>query len=250
MRIRTLITGGSTCSRIDNVRRISNIFTGKSGTKIAKYFLEQGAVVTLLNSRPLIEYAEESIRSLEWDYIDINVIQYRTFDELKDSIQRELADQPVMTGETPFQYDVIIHSAAVSDYGVDGAYEMGYDDTGNPMMWPINEPKIKSGRKELYLKLVPLPKIVDLIKTEWGFKGILVKFKLESQKSDQQLIDIALKSMRQSDADFIVANCLEWYSQRAVIISKNGSIADVNRDTLNSTLYDLINQELLHRKEE
>jgi hypothetical protein len=50
--------------------------------------------------------------------------------------------------------------------------------------------------------------------------------------------------MRQSDADFIVANCLEWYSRRAMIISKDGSIADVNRDTLNSTLYDLINQKL------
>lgn len=242
--MRVLITGGSTSVPIDNVRRIGNVFTGKSGIKIARHFLEQNSVVTLLNSKLLIEYAEDSIKSLEWDFRDINVVQYKTFDDLKNNIQRELTAQPTMIGETPFQYDVIIHSAAVSDYGVDGAYEMGYDDLGAPMMWPIHEAKIKSGRKELYLKLVPLPKIIDLIRTEWGFKGILVKFKLESRKSDKQLIDIAIRSMKHSDADFIVANCLEWYSQRAFIISRDENVVPVVRDDLNSTLYDLISQKL------
>lgn len=247
MRMRVLITGGSTSIPIDNVRRIGNVFTGKSGIKIAKYFLEQGSVVTLLNSKPLIEYAEESIRSLEWDFKYLNVIQYKTFDDLQYAMQYQLTAQPTMkSNEIPFQYDVIIHSAAVSDYGVDGVYEMGYDDIGNPMMWPIQEAKIKSGRKELYLKLVPLPKIIDMIR-RLGFNGILVKFKLESQKSDQQLIDIAIKSMKQSDADFIIANCLEWYSQRAFIISRDENVIPVVRDNLNSTLYNLINQELCQR---
>lgn len=239
-----LITAGSTCVPIDNVRRIGNIFSGKSGIKIAKYFLENdNSHITLLNSKLLGEYQETSFQCLEWEYPNLSFEKYSTFDDLKN-LMKEMITKPLVLTSGSTKFDVVIHSAAISDYGVDGAYEMGHDDLGNPMMWPIHEAKIKSGRNELYLKLVPLPKIIDLIRTEWGFKGILVKFKLESQKSDKQLIDIAIKSMKQSDADFIVANCLEWYSQRAFIISKDESVVPVVRDNLNSTLYDLISQKL------
>jgi phosphopantothenoylcysteine synthetase/decarboxylase len=238
-----LITAGSTCVPIDNVRRIGNIFSGKTGIKIAQYFLEKDSHITLLNSKSLIEYSDDNIKELIWND-NLVSIYYKEFNDLKYFLQKELTTSIFLENGAEFHYDVIIHSAAVSDYGVDGAYEMGCDDLGNPMMWPIHEAKIKSGRNELYLKLVPLPKIIDLIRTEWGFKGILVKFKLESQKSDKQLIDIAIKSMKQSDADFIVANCLEWYSQRAFIISKDESVVPVVRDNLNSTLYDLISQKL------
>lgn len=239
-----LITAGSTCVPIDNVRRIGNIFSGKSGIKIAKYFLENdNNHITLLNSKLLGEYQETSFQCLEWEYPNLSFEKYSTFDDLKN-LMKKMITKPLILGSGSTKFNVIIHSAAISDYGVDGAYEMGNDDLGNPMMWPIHEAKIKSGRNELYLKLIPLPKIIDLIRTEWGFKGILVKFKLESQKSDKQLINIAIKSMKQSDADFIVANCLEWYSQRAFIISKDESVVSVVRDNLNSTLYDLISQKL------
>lgn len=238
-----LITAGSTCVPIDNVRRIGNIFSGKTGIKIAQYFLEKDSHITLLNSKSLIEYSDDNIKELIWND-NLVPIYYKEFNDLKYFLQKELTTPIFLENGTEFHYDVIIHSAAVSDYGVDGAYKMCCDDLGNPMMWSIHEAKIKSGRNELYLKLVPLPKIIDLIRTEWGFKGILVKFKLESQKSDKQLIDIAIKSMKQSDADFIVANCLEWYSQRAFIISKDESVVPVMRDNLNSTLYDLISQKL------
>ena len=50
------------------------------------------------------------------------------------------------------------------------------------------------------------------------------------------MIDIANKSIRKSDADIIVANCLEWAHEKAYIISKrmNGEypLTVVNRGDL------------------
>ena len=51
-----------------------------------------------------------------------------------------------------------------------------------------------------------LPKIIDRIRAEWGFHGLLVKFKLEVGLSPQQLVAIAEKSRLQSAADLMVAN--------------------------------------------
>lgn len=243
-----LITAGSTCVPIDNVRRIGNIFSGKTGIRITQYFLEQDNHVTLLNSKSLRDYAEESFQCLEWEYPNLSFEKYSTFDDLKN-LMKEMITKPLILGSGSTKFNVIIHSAAVSDYGVGGAYELicdKFDITGQfeNYMKLIREPKIKSGREEIYLQLVPLPKIVDFIRDEWGFDGILVKFKLESQKSDDELIEIALASMKKSKANFIVANCLEWYSQRAIIISEDGTIIKVVRDNMNSTLYNLIQQKL------
>jgi phosphopantothenate-cysteine ligase len=243
-----LITGGSTCVPIDNVRRIGNIFSGKTGIRIAQYFLEKDNYVTLLNSKSLIEYSDDNIKELIWND-NLVPIYYKEFNDLKYFLQKELTTPIFLENGTEFHYDVIIHSAAVSDYGVGGAYELicdKFDITGQfeNYMKLIREPKIKSGREEIYLQLVPLPKIVDLIRDEWGFDGILVKFKLESQKSDDELIEIALASMKKSKANFIVANCLEWYSQRAIVISEDGTITRVTRDDMNAILYNLIQQRL------
>ena len=53
------------------------------------------------------------------------------------------------------------------------------------------------------------PAIRDFIRTDWGFHGILVKFKLEVGVDDDQLLEIAEKSRRQSAADLMVANTLD-----------------------------------------
>ena len=53
------------------------------------------------------------------------------------------------------------------------------------------------------------PKLVDRIRGDWGFRGVLVKFKLEVGMSDEELLEVAERSRRQSDADLMVANTLE-----------------------------------------
>jgi phosphopantothenoylcysteine decarboxylase / phosphopantothenate---cysteine ligase len=166
-----LVTAGSTWVPIDKVRVITNVFSGNLGIKIAKKMSEEGAQVTLLigSGRAILPKTSKKL----------NIISYKYFDDLLDLVKKEL----------PLGYDIMIHSAAVSDY--------------EPVS--IYDGKVKSSKKSYTIKFKPTIKIVDLVK-KISPKIFLVKFKLEVGTTKDKLIDIAFKSMRDSNADLIVAN--------------------------------------------
>jgi phosphopantothenoylcysteine synthetase/decarboxylase len=105
---------------------------------------------------------------------------------------------------------------------------------------------VKSDEPELWLRLVKAPKLVDLIRSDWAFRGVLVKFKLEVGITDDDLLAIAERSRSQSGADLMVANTLEGASLFAFL----GPLADgyerVRRTNLASRLLDEV--ERLHRE--
>lgn len=61
------------------------------------------------------------------------------------------------------------------------------------------------------------PKLVDQIREPWNFAGVLVKFKLEVDKTDEELLAIAERSRRHSRADLMVANTLEGAADWAYV---------------------------------
>ncbi len=230
--MKILITAGSTNVMIDKVRCISNIFKGRTGAELARYFCYKAPIdshfqneVTLITSNPH-HHLVENIRH-------INILPYKTYDELCALMEEQIISN---------DYDVVIHSAAVSDYKVEGTYipnSKGYFG----MEKIDSSKKISSSANELFLKLVPTEKIIDKIRNPWGFKGKLVKFKLQVGMTDEELADIATKSMHHSGADIIVANCLEWSKDRAFIVSnKNGvdHLSGCNRNDLPKRLYDTL----------
>ncbi len=234
-RKRVLVTAGNTIVPIDQVRSITNIFKGKTGTEIAIYLADYGYQVTLITSNPTLlaeliwKYSEAAsecsyLRTIESlnNNIDeyraklsaaIKVVPYRTYDELYQAMEVEIRDG---------QYDIVIHSAAVSDYYVQAVCvmeETPADSCAEPHLIEIDKSKkVSSDYETMYLRLKKTPKIISLIREPWGFKGQLVMFKLQVGISNTELMDIAGKSMRRSQADIIVANCLEWANDRAIII--------------------------------
>ncbi len=142
-----------------------------------------------------------------------SVFAYRTFHELRDL----MADK---THARSFRCS-LIHSAAISDYLADGIYspaptthfhtQTGRWETGGgwPEMVDRSAGKVKSDEPELWLRLVRAPKLVDSVRTDWGFRGVLVKFKLQVGMADDELLRIAEASRQQSNADLMVANTLE-----------------------------------------
>lgn len=229
---RILVTAGSTIVRIDQVRVISNIFRGGTGTAIAKYFAERNQDVTILTSNPLLlkGYRKAEIKSVYYDTFDsleLKMSEMIPYDEKKN----DPLDRFWQQGKN---YDVIIHSSAVSDYQVDGVFIEGPDGR---LIELDRIKKISSKHKALFIKTVQTKKLVDQIRRPWGFNGILVKFKLEVEISDEELIEIAKESREASDADYIVANCLEWFGQRAYIIGRDNIPHKVSRRKLNEELY-------------
>lgn len=225
MNKKILITAGSTKVPIDRVRaiekcfcsnteHITNIFNGKTGTYIAKHFCECNFDVTLLTSNPAIaEVIKDRVR----------VVKYKTFDELHELMKFEI---------TNGGYDVVIHSSAVSDYKCSGVYFLEEEK----LVSIESDKKVSSKHKELFLKLVPTEKLVDKIRDEWGFKGTLVKFKLEVGKSDEELIEIARKSRKFSHANLIVANCLEWSHLYAYVVDEDDYAIKISRRKLPEAL--------------
>lgn len=205
-----LISAGSTASPIDQVREITNIFRGRTGAMIADYLVLKGVDCTLVTSAKSISSRDR-----------LKTIIFRTFDDLKEIMEREIKDG---------HYDAVIHSAAVSDYRVSRVL--------NDELQAINaSTKVSSTHSRLYLELEPNIKIVDQFRKPWGFGGKLVKFKLQVGISDEELIEIAKRSMLASGADFIVANCLEWCRERAYVIGANSSVANVKRNDLPAELF-------------
>ena len=228
--MKILVTAGATQTPIDKVRAITNIFKGKTGTQIATILAHIGHNVTLLTSNPELVYPDKPRNAGAFhcvlpfaqnnDGASLRAISYRTFDDLAARMEEEIRN-----GE----YDVVIHSAAVSDYKV--ARVLVNMSTKDFNLIPLDSSKKISGSHErMYLELVPTFKIVDKIRSEWGFKGFLVKFKLQVGITDEDLLDIARRSRETSDADLIVANCLEWAKEYAYVVDRDSMAEKVTRD--------------------
>lgn len=168
-----LITGGPVWAPLDKIRVISNVFTGRLALLTAKEAVKKGAKVTLLLGPSPLSLPKKTPQNLK-------IIRFSFFDELHQLMKREISSR---------QYDVVIHSAAVADF-IPKESRAG---------------KIISTKNNLTIKLKPTPKIADKIK-EWDPKVFLVKFKLEVNLSQKELIKRAYKSMRVSNADLMVAN--------------------------------------------
>lgn len=166
---RVLITAGPTWVPIDKVRVISNAATGKTGILLAEKLEKLGAQVTLLFG-PV------------------------AFEELKNKMVKELKSK---------KYDVLIHSAAVSDYKPAKPYAY----------------KVRADRDIWQLTLIPTEKLIERVK-KIAQRIFLVGFKFEPDTNKDALIKEAKALMQRSNADLIVANTIKNNKYQAYIVSE------------------------------
>ena len=109
--MKVLVTAGNTQTPIDQVRCITNIFSGRTGTRIALEAFQRGHDVCLLTSHP--EVVHELSEGLPPWGPRWRIRPYRTFDDLKELMENEIVNG---------SFDAVIHVAAVSDYAIAGTY--------------------------------------------------------------------------------------------------------------------------------
>ena len=228
-----LVTAGNTSAMIDSVRCITNIFTGRTGAAIALEAHARGHTVALLTSH------REALGPSLPTGANWSVLSYKTFEQLHNFM-----NDLIPSGD----FDAIVHCAAVSDYLSAGVFGLGeatrFDAetatwTGVTMI-DRAAGKIKSDEPELWLRLVRAPKLVDRVRSDWKFRGVLVKFKLEVGLTDEQLLAVAERSRVHSDADFMVANTLSGAAYYAYIGAAEGHYQRVPRAKLAAKLLDAI----------
>jgi phosphopantothenoylcysteine synthetase/decarboxylase len=242
--MRILVTAGNTFVPIDRVRGITNIFTGRTGAWIAACAYQRGHDVLLVTSHPdAVGDGPEAPRgSARW-----RVQAYRTFEDLHEHMKAAVRCVGL---------DAVVHCAAVSDYQVEGIYAPASGThfrggrwesaAGMPTLADRQAGKVKSDEPELWLRLVRTPKLIDLVRNAWGFRGVLVKFKLEVSVSDDVLLAVAERSRQQSGADLMVANTLEARQSYAQLGPLGGRYVQVERAALAERLLETV--ETLHKE--
>lgn len=196
--MKILITAGGTREYIDEVRVLTNISTGRTGSSIARHLHSEGHEITLIKSIG----AEEFIYARNAKLKEPKILYFETVDGLMLAMQSEVP-----------KHDVVIHSAAVSDFGFTPTLEK----------LKSNDPEafIESLRKRIYRT----PKILSHIK-EWNPNCFLISFKFEVGKKFDDLLQIATESMENNKSDIVVANDkkeMEIHcSHVAYVIEKNG----------------------------
>lgn len=229
--MKVLVTAGNTQTPVDRVRCITNIFSGRTGGRVAVEAYRRGHAVVCLTSHPEV-FADlaggERFDPKRW------VVQpYRTYHDLHDRM-----GSLVRAGG----FDAVIHAAAVSDYATAGVYAPApaaqFDPAGlrfeadGPHLIDVAAGKVKSHHGELWLRLVPTVKLVDLIRPEWGFDRVLVKFKLEVGATDEELLAVAERSRQLSAADVMVANTLDGMQSVAYLGVQGAAYERLTRDEL------------------
>jgi phosphopantothenoylcysteine synthetase/decarboxylase len=171
------------------------------------------------------------------------VIHYDTFQDLERLIEGRIRSSPP---------DAIVHCAAVSDYLSGGIFSPApgtrFDpesrhwegDYTPPALLDRAAGKVKSDESELWLRLVRAPKLIDRLRTDWAFRGLVVKFKLEVGCMEADLLDLAEHSRRQSVADLMVANTLEDMNRWAYLGPLAGRYDKVDRAELPQRLLEAL----------
>lgn len=180
-----LITAGSTRGYLDAVRYITNTSTGRLGSEIALEAMGRGAVVTYI-------YGAGSLFPVVQGRNDIKVSQLKlikieTNNDLIKVLQEKLKNR---------RFDAVIHAMAVADYVPARA----------------KQSKTSSKKEEWLVKLVKTPKVINIIRITWP-EAFLVGFKLEVNRTKDEIIKITRRFLTKSKANLIVANDYKYISR-------------------------------------
>lgn len=181
-----LITAGATVEYIDNIRFITNISTGRTASAIADG-LKDKSYITYLYSKT-VKYLPSKSRGIKF-------VEFSDFKSLNNILMAELKEN---------HYDVIIHSAAVSDFSVK---EIRYGD--RIYKAPFNG-KIKSDG-DISLVLKKNFKIIDRVRKYSKNKRIvIIGFKLTSTNDNRKRLDM----ISDVKSDIVVHNDINEISER------------------------------------
>ncbi|MEM8676054.1 MAG: phosphopantothenoylcysteine decarboxylase [Cyanobacteria bacterium P01_G01_bin.67] len=162
-----LVTGGPTPVAIDNIRRLTNRFTGRLGTCIAEELYLRGAKVKLIHGQG--SYTPP-------DYLPHQIVS--SYDQYLTEVMNQL--------QQPYRFGIF--SAAVADYQP-------------PQVFPG---KIPSGRVLSKIDLVPTQKVISEVRAKFPSLG-MITFKYQEQVSHEALMEIAQARLQQG-YQMVVAN--------------------------------------------
>lgn len=240
--MKIIITAGGTSEQIDKVRKITNSSSGQLGCCIAN------TLINKLNNTEKIYYvcAKNSIKPTPNPKIEEVIVSSCL--SLYNKMEELLTNQNI---------DVVIHSMAVSDYTVDFVSNCEIlaqnlqEKTPQEILEILNSDnlkidnstKISSYSDDLIIKLIPTKKVISCIK-QWSPKTTLIGFKLLSDTTTENLINVGYNLLQKNNCDYVVANDLcniKNNMHLAYLIDKNKQITKaINNQEIANIIYEKI----------
>lgn len=242
MSSKVIITAGGTSEKIDEVRKITNMATGKLGSEICNELVRQrgaeiGTIYYMCPSNAVQPAESQKIKLVHTDGTA----------DVKEKMEGLLRNEKI---------DCVIHSMAVSDFtkdyvtsadmlaediadAIDNALDVSNllrlgsshlkftvkEAIMNPKRTIDASSKISSHNGNLMLKLKQTPKVISVVKRLQP-STFLVGFKLLNGVSEEELFNVALRLLKDNSCDLVVANDLATIREgrhTAMIIEPDGT---------------------------
>lgn len=247
--MKILITSGGTSEKIDEVRTITNISTGKLGAEIANTLVEK----TFTNLE--IFFLSSNKCTLPINNKRIKIV------EITDT-QSVLNNMVEIISKNKINY--VIHAMAISDYTTDKVFNVDSlkksidickqykyysgDAEVNNIISNIkgidNSKKISSNNETMFIQLKKTPKIVDKIK-ELDPEINLISFKLLNGVSEDELLNVARNQLNRTNSSLVVANDLvniKNDNHRALFVKKDTHTIVEGKSNIANSIFDYIYQ--------
>ena len=176
--MKCIVTAGPTYEPLDDVRRLTNFSTGRLGTELAEFLTSRGHDVTLLRGE-----------QATWTQaIKGRLKTFTTTNDLREQLRSSSCD-------------AIFHAGAVSDF----AFGKTWQRTAAGELVAIKSGKIPSRLENLFVELVPTPKIISELR-EWFPQAFLVGWKFEVDGDRDSALSDGRKQITECKTDACVVN--------------------------------------------
>lgn len=248
-----LVSSGGTSVKLEKntVRSIENFSTGKRGALCAEEFLLHGYyVIFLYRDISLLPFTNRFSLNDFFDKKNDNNQEFQILYEKNKKLYEKYSNNivyidyyDVETYLELYEYiskkvsifgkrSIIFLAAAVSDFYIPKE--------------KISEDKIQSNGEELTIKLFPIKKEINKIKTEWSPNSFLISFKLETDKDI--LFQKATKAIIKTKSDLIVANLLQTRYKVVYFVTPNEKIDIIEQKGEDNIEKEIVN-EIVERHE-
>ncbi len=193
-----IVTAGPTFESLDDVRRLTNFFTGRLGTELANFLTAHGHHVTLLIGESATWPGERRAATV------------KIFSSTRD-LRTKLKS---FSGK---KVDAIFHASAVSDFTFGKMFTR--EATGKLIAFKPSK-KISTRGGNLFVELVPTPKIIAELRG-WFPKTKIIGWKFEADGGRADALRSARKQIATCATDACVVNG-PAYGKGFCLVATNG----------------------------
>ena len=180
--MKCLVTAGPTYESLDQVRRLTNLSTGRLGSLLANFLVARGHDVTLLLGHYATHRGEQQAQTVE------------TFTTTADLLDRLVRHAGAAIG-------AVFHAAAVSDF----TFGKIFARSAGGALTEVEAGKFSTRQGTLLAELLPTPKLISGLRDQFP-QARITGWKYEVDGDRAHVLELARRQISEHHTNACVAN--------------------------------------------